>query len=485
MSNEPIVVTPQDAALELLARKRARENLIDFSIYTKPGYVADRFHRIVARELEMIESGENDRLMIFAPPQHGKSELSTRRFPAYALARNPQLKIISASYNADFAKGFGRDVRDIVEGKEFSRLFPQTAIRSDNRSADEWSIENGGTYFAVGVGSATTGRGANLFLIDDPIKDRKEADSAVTRQTHWDWYTDVVFTRLQEKSAIILTLTRWHHDDLAGRLLRLQEEGRGRPWRVLRLPALPEAMRGSDGEYIVDSEGRVPGDPLNRVPEEPLAPNRFSYGTLLEKQDVMGERSWSAMYQQRPIALDGGMFRGSWFKEATELPPKRSKVRAWDLAASSKGDYTVGTLMSRCSKGVFYIEDVIRFRGTAFEVEDKILKTAKNDGRGVKIIIPEDPGQAGKAQAMNFSRKLAGYNVKVQRPSGSKETRATAFAAQVENGNVMLSPIHPWKDAFIQELETFPLGSNDDQVDATADAFNALIGPRRAAVMDW
>jgi predicted phage terminase large subunit-like protein len=485
MSAEYLPVSLADATAELLARKRSREGLIPFSEYTMPGYTADRFHRMVADALEEVERGENDRLMIFAPPQHGKSELSTRRFPAYAMARNPNRKIISASYNADFAAGFGRNVRDIIEGKEFGRLFPHVKIRSDNRSNDEWAIDGGGTYFAVGVGSATTGRGANVFLIDDPIKDRSEADSPTIRQKHWDWYTDVVFTRLQEKSAIILTLTRWHHDDLAGRLLKLQAEGKGRPWKVLRLPALPEPLKGEDGAYILDSEGRVPGDPLGRFPDEPLAPNRFSLGTLLEKQDVMGERSWSAMYQQRPIALEGGMFRGAWFKEWTDIPSRRTRVRAWDLAASSKGDYTVGTLMSRGTDGRFYIEDIIRFRGSAAQVEDRILKTAADDGKSVKIVLPEDPGQAGKYQSQNFVRKLAGYNVTVKRPSGSKETRASAFAAQVENGNVLMRPGAMFKDAFIQEIETFPLGSHDDQVDATSDAFNNLIGPRKATITDW
>jgi predicted phage terminase large subunit-like protein len=159
-------------------------------------------------------------------------------------------------------------------------------------------------------------------------------------------------------------------------------------------------------------------------------------------------------------------------------------VRAWDLAASSDGDWTVGVLMSKDTQGVFYIENVIRFRGTPLEVERKIMQTAQNDGRSVQIVLPQDPGQAGKSQAQTYVRRLAGYKVKAQRPTGSKETRASAFAAQAEGRNVKMVKAS-WNQCFIDELELFPLGTHDDQVDAASDAFNELLGPRRAAILDW
>jgi predicted phage terminase large subunit-like protein len=486
--NDLIDVSPEDAAAEILRRRRGRERLIPFTEYTLPKYKADPFHNLVADKLEAVERGEIKRLMLFAPPRHGKSELSTRRFPAYFMARNPDKNVISASYNGDFATTFGRDVRNIVKGKEFATLFPDTKIRSDNRAADEWELEQGGKYFAVGVGTGTTGKGAHLFLIDDPIKDRKEVNSANFRQDQWDWYRDVVYTRLEEDAAIVLTLTRWHYDDIAGRLIELMNDKKGLPWEILYLPALPYTtkIKREDGteELILNEDGTVPGDPLGRKPKEPLAPRRFSYNALMDRQDVLGERSFAALYQQKPMADDGGMFNAAWFENPAELPAKRVRVRAWDLAASADGDYTVGVLMSKDSNGIFYIENVVRMRGTPLEVEKLIFDTAKNDGRSVQIILPQDPGQAGKAQVQSFIRRLAGYIVKAVRPTGPKETRAAAFAAQCEAKNVKMVKAR-WNDCFTDELETFPLGVNDDQVDAAADAFNALLGPRKAAVLDW
>ncbi|WP_051346577.1 phage terminase large subunit [Bradyrhizobium sp. th.b2] len=486
--NNLIDVSPEEAAAEILRRRRGRERLIGFTEYTLPKYNADPFHHLVAEKLEAVERGEIKRLMLFAPPRHGKSELSTRRFPAYFMARNPDKNVISASYNADFATSFGRNVRDIIKGNEFKTLFPNVGIRTDQRAADDWQLEQGGQYYAVGVGSGTTGKGSHLFLIDDPIKDRKEVSSANFREDQWNWYRDVVYTRLEEDAAIVLTLTRWHYDDIAGRLIELMNDGKGLPWEILYLPALPytKSIQREDGtkELILNDDGTVPGDPLRRKPNEPLAPRRFSYAALQDRQDVLGERSFAALYQQQPMADDGGMFNASWFETATELPAKRVRVRAWDLAASKDGDYTVGVLMSRDANGIFYIENVIRFRDTPLVVEKKIFETARNDGKSVQIFLPQDPGQAGKSQAQNFIRRLAGYIVKAVRPTGPKETRAAAFAAQCEAKNVKLVKGH-WNDVFTDELEMFPLGVNDDQVDAASDAFNALLGPRKAAVLDW
>ncbi|TXM68186.1 phage terminase large subunit [Methylobacterium sp. WL120] len=479
-------VTSNEAARELLRRKNARSSLISFTDYTMPKYSADPFHHMIAEHLEAVERGEIKRLMIFAPPQHGKSELSTRRFPAWYLGKNPDKGVISASYNADFARGFGRNVRDIILDKPYTNLFPGSVIRADNRSADEWELEAGGKYYSVGVASATTGKGAHLFLIDDPIKDRKEADSVGKREDHWNWYRDVVFTRLQEDAAVVMTLTRWHFDDLAGRALELMNQGKGEPWTILRLPALAVPRRDPETRIpILLPDGSVPGDPLGRTPDQPLAPSRFSLKSLKEKQEVSGERSWSAMYQQQPMSEEGGMFKTSWFKQLEgPLPQKRTRVRAWDLGATVDGDFTVGVLMSRDVDGMFYIENIIRFRGTPMEVERKIVSTAADDGRSVQIRLPQDPGQAGVHQIGNLTRKLAGYRVKSERPSGKKTTRAEPFAAQVEAGNVRLANGF-WQTNFLEEASTFPLGQHDDQIDACADAFNALLGPRRAVVRDW
>lgn len=475
MSELIIPVSPEEAALELLRRKKARTGLISYAEYVQPDYVADPFHYLLGEKLEAVERGEIDRLIICTPPRHGKSQLSSIHFPAWFMARNPGHNVIQASYNLDQATRASRFTRDFIRSEPFHNLFPHVGVAPESRAADRWALEREGDkiqeYFAVGIGTGTTGKGGHLIVIDDPIKDREEADSETRRQTIWDWYNDVIYTRLERGARIIVILTRWHFDDLAGRLLKAQESG-GDRWDVLSLPAL------------IETEEQALLDPMGRTLGQELSPGRKTREELLRIKNAVGERTWSALFQQTPISTEGAMFLEEWFTKVDRAPAHRTKVRAWDLASTSDGDYTVGCLMSRDAAGVFYVEDVIRFRGTPLEVERKVMETAARDGRSVQIRIPQDPGQAGVAQAQNYIRKLAGYIVKAVRPTGPKETRAAPFAAQAEAGNVKLFP-RDWNKAFIDELCMFPLGSHDDQVDAAADAFNALLGPKKAAVLDW
>ena len=201
MQNSPL--SPSEAALELLSRRNARKSLIDFTKYTLPQYIEATHHTLIAQKLEAVERGEIDRLMINMPPRHGKSELASRRFPAWFLGRHPTKSIIAASYNSDLASDFGRQVRNIVGSGEYKPLFA-TALAEDSRAANRWNTSQGGSYVAAGVGTAITGRGADVFLIDDPIKDRQEADSEAQRQTVWDWYTSTAYTRLAPGGRIIV-----------------------------------------------------------------------------------------------------------------------------------------------------------------------------------------------------------------------------------------------------------------------------------------
>jgi hypothetical protein len=226
------MVSKEAAAAELLARRRARESLMAFTQYTNPEYQAAQHHRRIADKLEAVERGEIKRLMILMPPRHGKSELASRRFPAFYIGRNPGKQIIAASYNSDLANDFGREVRNIVAGPEFGALF-QTSLAPDSSAANRWHTGHGGMYVAAGVGTAITGRGADVLLIDDPFKDREEADSELRRQRVWDWYTSTAYTRLMPGGAIVVINTRWHDDDLSGKLLAEADNG-GDQWEVLR-----------------------------------------------------------------------------------------------------------------------------------------------------------------------------------------------------------------------------------------------------------
>ncbi len=236
-------ITPQTAARELLSRREARKALLRFTEYTLPNYIAANHHTLIADKLEALERGDIDRLMINMPPRHGKSELASRRFPAWFLGRNPDKSVIAASYNSDLATDFGRQVRNIVACTGYSKLF-ETRLAEDSRAANRWNTDDGGTYVAAGVGTAITGRGADILLIDDPLKDREEADSELQRQKIWDWYTSTAYTRLAPNGRIVVIQTRWHEDDLSGRLLEESKKG-GDAWDVLELPAIND-----DGEAL-------------------------------------------------------------------------------------------------------------------------------------------------------------------------------------------------------------------------------------------
>ena len=287
-------LSPQQAASELLARRKARSGLIAFSAYTNPTYIAAPHHELIAAKLEAVERGEIKRLMITMPPRHGKSELASRRFPAWFIGRNPGKQIIAASYNSDLASDFGREVRNIVASPEYGALFDCT-LAIDSKAANRWHTDKGGMYVAAGVGTAITGRGADILLIDDPFKDRQEADSEITRQRVWDWYTSTAYTRLMPGGAVVVINTRWHDDDLSGKLLAEQDHG-GDKWEVLSLPA-------------IQPDGTA------------LWPEWYPLARLEQIRSVLPARDWNSLYQQNPIPDDGDYFRAGWFTDYQELPP--------------------------------------------------------------------------------------------------------------------------------------------------------------------
>jgi len=323
-------ISQSDAAAEMLKRRVARKSLLDFTEYTNSAYEAAAHHKLIADKLEAVERGEITRLMITMPPRHGKSELASRRFPAWFLGRNTNKQIIAASYNSDLASDFGREVRNIVASPEFSRLF-KTELSSDSKAANRWHTDAGGMYVAAGVGTAITGRGADILLIDDPFKDRQEADSEVTRQRVWDWYTSTAYTRLMPGGAIIVINTRWHDDDLSGRLLAEQEKG-GDKWDLLSLPAI--------------SEGK------------PLWPEWYPLERLEQIRSVLPARDWNALYQQDPIPDDGDYFKAAWFGEYEELPHNLRYYGASDYAVTDGGgDFTEHGVIGVDGSNNIYVVD--------------------------------------------------------------------------------------------------------------------------------
>jgi predicted phage terminase large subunit-like protein len=316
---------------------------------------------------------------------------------------------------------------------------------------------------------AIAGRRADLVVIDDPVKSREEAERQGERDRVWDWYRSDLYSRTKPGARIVVIMTRWHEDDLGGRLLAEAATG-GDRWTVLSLPAVCE-------DPSVDPLGRAAGDALWPEWEDARA--------LARKRGVVGERDWQSQYQQRPRPAQSVLFDVGRISRVPVAPaPVVSRVRAWDLAATEQlggrdPDWTVGLRMARLESGQFLVEDVVRMRGSPWAVEQTIVETGRSDGQECPISVPQDPGQAGKAQVAYLAAALAGHVVTSSAETGSKETRAMPWASQVEAGNVLVLD-RPWVKALVDEMDAFPHGSKDDQVDAGSRAFAHLV-PRLGA----
>lgn len=432
-------------------------------------------HRLLLEGLERIERGEITRLMVMMPPGAAKSTYASILFPPWFLARQQGRTVILASHTADLAEAnSGKVIRTVQE------CGPAIGLSALSESGKYWRASNGGEVKAAGVGGPITGRRADLAIIDDPVKSAEDAQSFRYREKAWAWFQADLSTRLkagrkgEAPARIVLIMTRWHEDDLAGRLLQTE----GERWQKVKLEA--------QNTHVDDPLGRQIGDYLWSGDPD------YDYGALLAEAKATYERTggmrvWESLYQQNPRPGEGALFKTALMQVIPASLPGKS-VRAWDLAATAQlgtrdPDWTVGVRMTRIAEGKFIIDDVVRLRGAPDEVEATIMATASRDGRGVPIRLPQDPGQAGKAQMLYLTRRLAGYSVQSQVASGDKSTRAAPLAAQVNVGNVALTQA-AWNRALLDEFSMFPSGAHDDQVDAAADAFAMLATtPERGAIV--
>jgi len=444
-----------EAELEYRRRKLAAQPFDAFLSRVDPDWQWNAPHlRFIRRYLADVTDGRTKRLMIFLPPRHGKSEMTTVRYSAWALAQNPDKRVIVGSYNQTLANKFSRKIRRIATAVGVPIDRARTAV-------DDWETLEGGGVRAAGVGAGITGMGGDIIVIDDPIKNREEANSLTYRERVWTWYTDDLYTRLEPGGKIIIILTRWHEDDLAGRILASDDAPN---WHVVTLPALAED-----------------NDPLGRDYGAALWPDRYPLDELEKIKTAIGSRAFASLYQQRPVEQEGGMFKRSYFKfvNAGDVPAIENVVRAWDKAASGgAGDWSAALKMARGVDGNYYVLDIHRGQWTTNERDNHMKQIAAEDGTAVPIWEEEEGGSSGKDVSVYHTRMMAGYPFRAERSTGSKEVRAAPFAAQAEAGNVYLVRA-PWNNAYIDELCMFPNGANDDQVDASSLAFSkvAAAGP--------
>ena len=472
-------ISPSDPAVAE-RRQNASDNLIDFIRYTFPSYVADPFHIHLASEVQKVVDGGVKRVMLFAPPQHGKSQQVSIHLPAFWLAHNPDLPVALTSYAANLAYRNSRFAREIVRGPQYAEVFPGIREDTQNSRVYEWHIKGYKAFVkAAGVGGPLTGFGFGLGIIDDPHKNWEEAQSERKRDTVWDWYLGTFIQRIWEQGVILLMMTRWHEDDLAGRLI--SQDGvveDGGLWKILRYSALADAEEPKD-------------DIIGRSFGEALSPTRFSKKFLDKMETTVGPYIWSAEYQQKPTKPSGSFFKIGRIEIVQALPPEiglvgktgtleviHKGVRFWDLAATAKArdkrdpDSTSGTLMAEHGD-LFYWLDTVNERLEPEQVEELVLLTAKVDARPVKQRMETEPGASGKSLIARFLKLLKGFDFDGRPSGGDKSVKATPMAAQINGGNMRMLA-GPWNKRVLAQLAVFNKGTHDDDVDSGAGAFNTL-----------
>jgi predicted phage terminase large subunit-like protein len=443
----------ESAALESRQRKKGLSGIIPFTAFTFPTFAVSWHHYLIGRFLDRIARGKIKRGMIFAPPRHSKSELASIRFPAYYLGLNPQHAIIGASYAENLAKSLSRACRDTVDGPAYRKLFPKVrlSLTGDVRWQLEGKLDHRPSFIAAGIGGSISGEGANGLIIDDPIKNAKQAYSKVYRDDCHEWYTMVARTRLQPGGWIVLMMTRWHEDDLAGRLLKAERE----QWTVLTLPAV-----NPEGKYELK-------------PYKALWLSRYGVDALASLRRDVGPIGWGALYQQDPQTATGSIFKREWFRpyKRTDVPQFEDIIQIWDTAfeAGQENDYSACVTLGRVQDRVY----VIRVWRDRVQWPD-LLRRARREAELVeqgyrqpvtRVIIENKGSGISLRQALQADPTFR-WPVFPIEALLKKRVRATQVSGYPEAGQVHVLADQEWTPGFIDELCEFDKGMHDDQVDA-------------------
>lgn len=453
-----------------ITREKARRHIADFCLFTDDRYQMNWHHRLLCEYLDAFQRKECKRLMVFMPPRHGKSELVSRKLPAFIFGHNPDATIIATSYSADLAQRMNRDTQRIMDSDRYAELFPDTKLYGKSTSGEK-ALRNSdyfeivghrGSYRGAGTGGGITGMGGDYIIIDDPVKNREEANSAAYREKLWEWYTSTLYTRQEEDGCILVTLTRWHEDDLAGRLIDLaKKDPDADQWEIISLPATAEP----------ESEFHHPRD--LRQEGEALWDTKYPVTKLAQIRATVGVYDWSALFQQRPQPQGGTIFKREWMNQTyRELPAGCTIIQSWDLPfkKSEASAKCAGIIMAKKGAQLFFVDcvnDKMDFNTTVTAIKDM---TAKHPKARAKVVEDKANGPAIIDYLGKTIPGMIPFN-----PKGSKEDRALSVTPYFEAGNIYFPEFAPWKADLIDDLLRFPGNTYKDTVDATVQAILYLM----------
>ncbi|SHL03660.1 phage terminase large subunit [Fibrobacter sp. UWH4] len=440
----------------------SRRNLLAFVTPTMPTYSIGWVHREICGRLmnffaDVMEK-KSPRLILTMPPRHGKSQLVSKHFPSWCFGVNPDISFIAASYSDSLSKRINKDVQRIMDSSDYHLIFPKTSLSgrgsSFSRSTNLLEIPgHSGSFRSTGIGGGITGMGCDILSIDDPLKDRQEANSITIRERVWDWYTSTAYTRLSPGGGVLVTLTRWHEDDLVGRLLDAMKKGSGDQWQVINYPAIAEE------------------DELHRKKGEALHEARYPLEMLERIKVNVGSYDWNSLYQQHPTPVGGGIIKREWIR-TYEIMPKVFDVviQSWDFTFknSDSADNVAGTVWGKVGANYYLLDCIAEKMDFVSSIRALQRTTAKWPQAMAKIV--EDKAN-GPAIISSMNREISGlipFN-----PEGSKEARAFAVSPLFEAGNVLIpaeDERHPWVREYVDELTMFPGAPHDDRVDSTTQA---------------
>ena len=444
------------------AQKAAQDDLIEFCKRMQPDYKVGRHHRILADQLMALEAGDKDRVCVNMPPRHGKSQLVSVYYPAWFLGRNPGKKVMMVSHTTDLAVDFGRKVRNIIASSDFSEIFPDVALAADSKSAGRWNTTYGGEYFACGVGSALAGRGADLLLIDDPHSEQDvlNGNFEVFKKAY-EWFTYGARTRLMPGGRVAIVQTRWHMDDLTGRVVRDMAQNEGADeYEVVELPAIIERQ-----------------DAAGNITEKALWPEFFDLPALKRTKASMPVFQWNAQYQQNPTGEESSIIKREWWRiwPSDTLPHVEYVIMALDAAAeaTNRADFT-----SLTTWGVFYNEEerehqIILMNAIKQRLEFPELKALAaeeyKEWEPDAFIVEKKSSGTALYQEMRRSGLMVQEYTPVRGTANNPNTkmaRLNSVSDILASGLVWVPPTR-WAEDLVEEVAGFPFASNDDQVDTT------------------